>query len=862
MRGALLVLLASAACSRTVTVAVYRDLDGDGRRGADEPGLPGRLVAIERLSAATTDAAGVAHLLMPDAPLVAWTWPGADDQVGPVGRLLGADDGVIELGLRPAAAGRTPLRFAVGSDPHVRLPVAGERWDGGDLGAALVQLEDGPPLRFVTLLGDLTQDSEPAQFDRLAAAVAGLHAPFVPVAGNHDLHDGGAAWRQRLGPDAYGFDLADEDGAVVRVLVWNGFTDDTDQAAFLDLVLPRLPPVATTIALGHAPPRDWVIEHMATLGVDAVFTGHWHASRKQLRAGVTEWSTESLIMGGLDQTPAGFRTVTARAGQLTVDDHRQLAAPLLGLISPSARGCEHAGARGLRVVAAGGATRPRVEARLDDGPWQDVPHVAGWLHAAPLRPGPRPHQVALRSTLGARVTETTIAVPACAGPARPARPRVAGGWPQLQGGPDHRGASPHTLTPPLVEAWVAALPGPALTGGVVVADGVVLVSTPALGGRSGPGGSAPPPSPGLVAFDLTTGAPRWQLATTTPVRAAPAVADGVVVVVETGGQVHAVELATGAPRWRHDLTDDTSGWARSAWAGPTIADGVVYTGVLGRFGALDLATGRRRWSQPLAPDWPWIGTLASPALLGDDVLYVLGREYGLYQADRATGAQRRWRQDEALLGINTTPVVAGDLVVVGTTRGEVWGLAASDLSTRWRTPLMVDGHDWSAGIAAHLAVGPEVVLAATTAGELVALERGTGLVRWRRSMAGGPLTVAHYASDRVGVLASPVLTGDVVWLGHADGALVAYALADGAELGRVDLGAPILSGPAVVEGGLVVATFAGTVHLLVAPDRLPAAPAPARHRWWIAAAAVALVLLGAGVMRRTWRRRLAAPTKI
>ena len=109
--------------------------------------------------------------------------------------------------------------------------------------------------------------------------------------------------------------------------------------------------------------------------------------------------------------------------------------------------------------------------------------------------------------------------------------------------------------------------------------------------------------------------------------------------------------------------------------------------------------------------------------------------------------------------------------------------------------------------------------------DLVALDAATGRELWRAGTGGGPLNFAHYRSALPGFVASPIVTGDIVWIGAPDGRLLALAADDGRVLWETQLGAPIVSAPAPVGDALVVATFDGTVRLL-APTvpRAPLAP--------------------------------------
>jgi outer membrane protein assembly factor BamB len=103
----------------------------------------------------------------------------------------------------------------------------------------------------------------------------------------------------------------------------------------------------------------------------------------------------------------------------------------------------------------------------------------------------------------------------------------------------------------------------------------------------------------------------------------------------------------------------------------------------------------------------------------------------------------------------------------------------------------------------------------TLYGDLVALDAATGTERWRVTGGPSPIHTTHYrAARRAGFEASPILTGDLVWIAGTDGALVALDLRTGGELWRTAIGAPVLAGAALAGDTLVVASYDGTVRAL------------------------------------------------
>jgi outer membrane protein assembly factor BamB len=845
---AALAVLALAGCGTVLHGRVFVDRDGDRVRDPDEPGVPGVRVFFEATSRARTDDAGDFWLVSTYEYGIAWAWTPDGFRPGPSFAYVRDPDGgtAIDIPLAPSAAPTPPWTFAVGSDSHVVIPTPDDRWDGGDLAGALVQLTAPAPTApvFYTLLGDLTQGGKPAQVDAVEAARSGIAVPFVPVSGNHDFYDEVPTWRLTHGPDVYGFDVGG-----VRVVVWNGFVDDAIQRAYLRVALGGEDPGATIIGMGHASPRDAVARDMGALGVDYLFTGHWHANRRIERFGLVEWGTESIGMGGLDHGPAGYRVVTVESGgRLSTVSRRTLAAPVVALAAPAPGGCAPGGGRvQVIAIAALDAGTPSVTAAWADAPGSrvDLAPAGGWTFSGAVPPigrASRAMTITATTPSGTRRSITTEIAACLHGPRAPPS---SGSWPQVQGGPSHTGAAQATAHG-LAAAWTSTVGGHVLAGPIVAGDQVFVTVTDLADGDRG----------GVVALSLATGRERWRYVTPYPVRASAAVAtaadvagatpssggspvidpsrsDGfavagaraIVVAADSGGTVHALDAATGTRVWKRDLAAGTDSWSWHLWQPPTIVDGAVVIGTQPTLVALELATGAPRWTKTFDRPWAWLGATAAATPVGDGILFVAGRYDGLWVGDRATGAERVAVMSEDYVAIAGSPVATPERTFVASSYGTVLAIDPATLGQWWKTPLVPNAHAWSDAIVGNLAVAGGRVFAPVQTGELVALDAATGAVLWRAPSGSGPLTVAAYAGDGAGAPASPVVTGDVVWLGGLDGTLRAFDVATGRVREDHGLGSPILAPIAPAGTSVIAATFGGTVHLL-APPAKPAAPFP------------------------------------
>jgi outer membrane protein assembly factor BamB len=725
----------------------------------------------------------------------------------------------VDLPLVPLAdaAAASPFTIVIASDTHVtpRADDPADPWDGDGLAAALGQAIDLPaPPRFVAVLGDLTQGSDPASYTRVQAALAGITVPFVPVVGNHDWFDGGVQYPATFGVTGYSFDIQR-----VHFVVWDTNLTAIEQVEFVAADLARVDTAAMTVVLlGHVSPPDVVAKRFAELGVDYLFTGHWHANRRADRFGMVEWTTQPLLMAGLDDSPAGYRVVTFTAGVPTIVHRERMVAPHLELVAP--RGVTCVPPDRFEVVAAASisAGPPQVRARIDCGaPFQLAP-AGGWDYrgtAPALAPGVHAVELIAETPSGIRITRDA-SVRVCAAAAAPAP--AGGSWPQVGGGPAHHHAVARAITPPLVTRWATPIGGTPAAGTPVIDDGTVVVAVIDRG--AGDGG-------GVVALDLATGAVRWRVATASPVVNAPAIADGIVVVAASQGEVIALELATGRERWRVDLGLGVDGLQHALWGAPLVADGVVYAGVQGRFAAIRLATGEVMWSRDPAPAWPWLGSRATPAIAGDEVIAAVNRTAGLLGFAIGDGAPRVITGDHTI-AINAAPVVVDHTIYVVNSSSDLTAIDARSGALIWSTRLDAAGFDWGYSTTATPAYAGATLYVPTKFRDLIAFDLTSYRVRWRATSPASPINLTHYRSNQPGFVASPVVTGDLLWVGRPDGTLLALATADGAERWSTNLGAPITTSPAPAGDILVVATYDGTVRALApgaAPPQL-APPAP------------------------------------
>jgi eukaryotic-like serine/threonine-protein kinase len=171
----------------------------------------------------------------------------------------------------------------------------------------------------------------------------------------------------------------------------------------------------------------------------------------------------------------------------------------------------------------------------------------------------------------------------------------------------------------------------------------------------------------LHALDKHHGEPIWRVASGEPgpvdfwdfTLAAPAVADGKVLLASGDGSMRALAVETGSEYWRFE----TDGALRGQ---PLIVGQRVYFGSFdGWFRALDLRTGELLWQFKTVGSTHFPeGAIQGSASHHEGVIYFGSRDYNLYALDAQTGAGR-WNQRTPSWVIGA-PLVEGDRVYFGT----------------------------------------------------------------------------------------------------------------------------------------------------------------------------------------------------
>jgi outer membrane protein assembly factor BamB len=261
----------------------------------------------------------------------------------------------------------------------------------------------------------------------------------------------------------------------------------------------------------------------------------------------------------------------------------------------------------------------------------------------------------------------------------------------------------------------------------------------------------------------------------------PILASGDLIVVSNRkGGIAAVNRHTGEIVWLRDTGEPVN-------AAPVIAAGTLY--IPGNsLTAMDLETGRLRWR------WKTDYGVSAAPLAHDGKIFAVEKGEKLVALDPLDGSLL-WRA--RVPATASSPVVVGDLVVIGLTTG-VHAYRIANGSRKWR-------FETEAPVSTSAVVLPDRVIVSDDARTLYALTPDRGKRLWRRRIPEGM------------VRESPVVYGDAVLFSTSGATFRAIRARDGEDLWARFVGNYIQSSPCVA-GGLVYFTAGSTFRAMECAD--------------------------------------------
>ncbi len=668
-----------------------------------------------------------------------------------------AASGAFDFVLQPQRQ-EVPYSFVHMTDTHMTLPESHPKhnpelaksfglYQEGSLPSEIASFLHNLPsqeadVSRVLITGDLVDHGAAAEFEAFRALLAESPIPVEVIPGNHDHMANGhgmfisrnnyltnqgsvETYESFLGPRWFSFTMA---GLHVIALDWHSDElgiDDAEQREWLHNHMRTLAPGTPWILMYHDQPSELILNEAAWPPL-ATFSGHWHTSRVVQVGATMHVNSPTPFFASLDYTPPAYRVVTWD----------------------------------------GIALQMRTQTMDRSSGFHAETEVVSHSPEA---------QVPLESVRTATFSRGTAA----------------------------RGTAPFV--------WRTQLSGASHRQTVAIADNMIVAGTQYENRACGT----------VEAVETATGALLWRAQTGSAVKTTPVILQDQVIAAEVSGDVAAYDRTSGATLWR---VASSNPLRRFAWGGaatytPAHAPEttLVILGDASDLRAIDAHTGKIVWHRTdLSPHHNLVNH-AAPLIVGD--LLVMGfwptphHPIGLNAAtgetvwtaptpswaspegDEAAPSRPSFEELKRLLVMGTAsfderrsvvlmPTFAHTTVRELATGNEVFSVShVGGFSPA--TPLVTD-EGYVATVAGH---------------GLQLIDADTGCVIWQREISGAaPFPMASYTKQLNPVISAPVTQQGTLLLTGLDGIVRRLETRTGRDVGHVPLGVPVAS--SLVAAGL------------------------------------------------------------
>jgi outer membrane protein assembly factor BamB len=313
--------------------------------------------------------------------------------------------------------------------------------------------------------------------------------------------------------------------------------------------------------------------------------------------------------------------------------------------------------------------------------------------------------------------------------------------------------------------------------------------------------------------------------------ASPIVYGGRVYTLDAAGHVTAVSASGGSVAWRATTTPPNEKDQEGFGGGLAADSGRIYAATgFGTVVAFEASSGKKLWEKSLGSP-----LRASPTASAERVFLVTkeGKVYCLSGSDGTELWSFTGIGERASILVNTSPAVDGDTVIVPYPTGDLVALRASSGQPLWQEtlartrtasslsalsdaarPVLHDGIVYAVGHAGRMIatqktgeriwsitvasiqqpwVAGDSVFVVDTAGQLVAITRSDGKIRWATKLSGGTWS-------------GPVLAGHRLWLASSKGELVGVDPVNGKVATTQSLGHSVFIAPVVAGNRMYILT--------------------------------------------------------
>jgi outer membrane protein assembly factor BamB len=226
-----------------------------------------------------------------------------------------------------------------------------------------------------------------------------------------------------------------------------------------------------------------------------------------------------------------------------------------------------------------------------------------------------------------------------------------------------------------------------------------------------------------------------------PIVGSPEVADGILYIGSSDGNLYAIDTATGELAWDSPFTTEDR-----IWATPLVYDSVVYIGSYdGKLYAVDAADGTLVWEDPFDAG----GAISATPLIYNETIYIGSFDRKFHAVNANTGKAKEgfipfkadnWFWSRALAYDNT--------IIVGCLDGRVYALDAGSGERKWSFPEIEE--DPVGKLRGDPVMIDEVVVFGSEDGRVYALDAARGREIWHSPLGEdffGPIRASLYAGN-------------------------------------------------------------------------------------------------------------------
>jgi len=290
---------------------------------------------------------------------------------------------------------------------------------------------------------------------------------------------------------------------------------------------------------------------------------------------------------------------------------------------------------------------------------------------------------------------------------------------------------------------------------------------------------------GLVqALDAATGKRLWQIETGLPAAAGPGVSDDLLLIGTSEAQVVALDRSNGAELWRADVSGEVL-------AVPAVAYGMVVAHTVdGNLFGLDALNGEQKWRYDRDVPILTLRGSSSPVIDGSTVycgfaggkVVALSLDTGIIEWEKIISIPSGRSDLERMSDIDGDPVIYNGTIYAGSYQGDMAALGQGSGKIFWK--YKVSSYNDPAVNWQQLVVSDE-------SGHVWALDPDTGAAKWRQQQL----------TNRK--LTAPVIAGDNVVVGDLDGYLHWLSADDGSIIARIRVSGKALMATPLVDNNLL-----------------------------------------------------------